>query len=326
MYANFIDKESISILFIEENGTIADCNDNFEEVMTTSKENYCGKTIEELGFADQSGRKLIDRVTSYNELATTNLIVHLTNSAFNEKKFFKATIIDLELHPEEETVGRYALFLSPITEKHLPDEMVQKEMTKSIAYFPYSAPISEDIIASICTASFNAVMDETVGPSMFTSTPSSFCEHEKSMMLVVRQFSAIDMNYSHYIGHRFLNIAWTFPEPSEVIGIIFSVPNLQARGGVELHGLSVVINRAYENAMNFSMLQLRTTIFMHHERIKELLFAFDGSIAFSSSVKKSRLKELKMALQQVLEQLREDTARVIAGVIGIENLKAISDE
>ena len=111
-----------------------------------------------------------------------------------------------------------------------------------------------------------------------------------------------------------------------MIGIIFSVPNLGARGGVELHGLSVVINRAYENAMNFSMLQLRTTIFMHHERIKEILFAFDGSLAISASVKKSKLKEMKQTLQKVLEQLREDSARVIAGVIGIENLKVLTDE
>ncbi|MHA1910648.1 MAG: hypothetical protein ACTSYA_03030 [Candidatus Kariarchaeaceae archaeon] len=325
MFNNFLEQERISMIFIDEDGTIVDCNDIFESTMTISKENFCGKTIEEIGFADQSARLLIDRITSYNELGKKNLIVHLTNAAFSGKKYFKATIIDLALHPQEESVGRYALFLSPLSEKQILDEIAENEMVKSIGYFPYSAPISEEIISSICTASFNAVMDETVGPSMFASSPSTFSEHEKTMMLIVRQFSAIDMEYSNYIGHRFLNVAWTYP-PSEVIGIIFSVPNLGARGGVELHGLSIVINRSYENAMNFSMLQLRTTIFMHHERIKEILFAFDGSIALSSSVKKSRIKELKKTLEKVLEQLREDSARVIAGVIGIENLKSLTEK
>ena len=325
MFTNFIDQERISMLFIEEDGSIVDCNYIFETTMTISKDKFIGTTIEELGFADQSGRKLIDRITSYNELARTNLIVHLLNPAFNGKKYFKITIVNLEDHPEEEADGQYALFLNPLSEKQILDELAENEMVKSIGYFPYSAPISEEIIASICTASFNAVMDETVGPSMFASSPASFGDHEKAMMLIVRQFSAIDMDHSHYIGHRFLNVSWTFP-PSEVIGVIFSVPNPGARGGVELHGLSVVINRAYENAMNFSMLQLRTTIFMHHERIKEILFAFDGSLALASSVKKSRLRELKKTLQKVLEQLREDAARVIAGVIGIENLKSLTEK
>ncbi len=325
MFNDFVEQERISILFIDDKGTIVDCNDIFEATMTISKDKYIGKTIEKLGFADQSSRKLIDRITSYNELGRKNLIIHIANQVFSGKKYFKTTIIDLELYPDEESVGRYALFLSPLTEKQILEEIAENEMVKSIGYFPYSSPISEKIIASICAASFNAVMDETVGPSMFASSPSSFSEKEKAMMLIVRQFSAIDMDYSHYIGHRFLNIAWTHPS-SEVIGIIFSVPNPGARGGVELHGLSIVINRAYENAMNFSMLQLRTTIFMHHERIKEILFAFDGSIALSSSVKKSRLKELKKTLEKVLEQLREDAARVIAGVIGLENLKALTDK
>ena len=79
MFHNFIEQERISMLYIDEDGTIVDCNDIFESTMTIPKEDFCGKTIEELGFADQSTRKLIDRITSYNELGKKNLIVHLTN-------------------------------------------------------------------------------------------------------------------------------------------------------------------------------------------------------------------------------------------------------
>ena len=50
MFTNFIDQERISMLFIEEDGSIVDCNYIFETTMTISKDKFIGTTIEELGF------------------------------------------------------------------------------------------------------------------------------------------------------------------------------------------------------------------------------------------------------------------------------------
>jgi hypothetical protein len=169
----------------------------------------------------------------------------------------------------------------------------------------YIAPdkLTENFINAVVPAIWYAVAHELVGPTFIEADPHDV-NSPFNLGKVVGVFGSLDADLIGQLGHVFTLSPTSEPYLGESTNLVFSIPNDNARGGIELHSLTIVIGQDFINLSKSLYLDIKTALFTGIETIRQksgegtpwelALVDLDSSLAEVKSVVHPILKTIRI--------------------------------
>ncbi|MCY3414363.1 MAG: hypothetical protein INQ03_22140 [Candidatus Heimdallarchaeota archaeon] len=129
-------------------------------------------------------------------------------------------------------------------------------------------PAFVDAVIPVATYS---VVNESFGPHFISTCPVEFNSYN-NMLFVVNIYSTLNSEQIARHGQVINSTPTSIPEDGETLSIVFTIPNDDARGGFEIHGLSVVITQNFLNISKGLLIQMKSIMFSVVEQIRQLTF------------------------------------------------------
>ena len=130
--------------------------------------------------------------------------------------------------------------------------------------------VSNKFIDDSVPAVWYGVAHEVIGPIIIAAWPFELTEVEY-LEKVVNVYSVMRSDLIVELGHVFSVVPVSSPYGGESTNVIFTIPNPKARGGVELHAVSVTIGRDFVNLSKEVYNELKTIIYNLVDFIKTLI-------------------------------------------------------
>jgi len=172
----------------------------------------------------------------------------------------------------------------------------------------------EDSIPAI----FYSIAHEILGPSFVLTDPVEF-NQPINMILPVNLFSTLDSNMISEVGQVFSINPVSKPILGEVVSIVFSIANKNARGGFELHGISIVISQQFSNLSKSILIDLKSLLFSGAEAIRQKLDIEDWKLFISDDFDTN--PEIRSFILPLIKNMRENLAGILAKLLSPDEVK-----
>jgi hypothetical protein len=137
---------------------------------------------------------------------------------------------------------------------------------------------------------------------------------------VVGVFGSLDADLIGQLGHVFTLSPTSEPYLGESTNLVFSIPNDNARGGIELHSLTIVIGQDFINLSKSLYLDIKTALFTGIETIRQK--SGEGTPWELALVDlDSSLAEVKSVVHPILRTIRINIASIIASFLKLEDVE-----
>ncbi len=127
--------------------------------------------------------------------------------------------------------------------------------------------LSEKFIENAVPVVIHSVLNEQLGPMIVHSIPSSYNSSD-NLIFAVNVFATLDSEMLANIGQVYSTIPIHDPVNGEATNIIFTIANDNARGGYELHAISVFISQDFVGLSKSIYINLKSVLFSAIEQIR----------------------------------------------------------
>ena len=241
----------------------------------------------------------------------TREVVYLRKDNFGNSSIILAAASSLHTSPETEVWVELALNTYNSLQKinTLESALRLSYLTKTRSEISNMSKITLDNIKpnflnSVAPHIFYGYVHEEFGPMIFDADPQEMLKPDY-MIVAVKLYSGLDGEMVAEMGHVFKNDPLKDPELGDVFSIVFSLPNGKARGGFEMHSISLLIPQEFYNLSRSLIGEFKAKLFAQVEKIRLLHEENSWGLAVTPFGSSENLKE---EIHPILVELRSDIA------------------
>ncbi len=127
--------------------------------------------------------------------------------------------------------------------------------------------IPYNFIKSVVPAVSYSVVNENFGPNFISTWPKEF-NSMANILFAVNIFSTLNSEQIARYSQLLNTTPTNTPEDGEAISVVFAIPNEDARGGVEIHGITTVISQSFVNMSRVLLIQIKSII---HSAVESII-------------------------------------------------------